>query len=294
MFCENNQHLQESFLSGVYALSPALQRRLQDTWADTFYAEVFCRIAESEFAVLYSTEVSRPNVAVNVLVSFEILKSGLGLSDEGLYERVCFDLLVRHALGLRDLGEDVFTLRTVYNFRKRMREYATATGTNLMQMVFEQVTDEQLAALELRTGLQRMDSTQVLSNLAQWSRLELLVGVTQSVYRELPEALREAWAERLALYLDGRPHQVCYRIRASEERQHLETLGERLYALSQDLAALDPEHAQLALLKRVLEEQYAVSPEGEVRLRAGGEISAQSLQSPHDPEATYRKKGGKS
>ncbi len=52
-----------------------------------------------------------------------------------------------------------------------------------MQVVFEQVTDEQLAAVGLRTGWQRMDSTQVLSNLAQWSPLGLLVGVLQKVYR---------------------------------------------------------------------------------------------------------------
>jgi hypothetical protein len=293
MFRENDQHRQQSFLTGAYALSSTLQDRLRNSWAETFYHEVFCRIDETLFAGLYSDAVSRPNVAVNVLVAFEILKSGLGLSDEALYNRVCFDLLVRHALGLGDLAKDVFALRTVYNFRTRVREHAAETGENLMQTVFEQVTDEQLAALHLRTGLQRMDSTQVLSNLAQWSRLELLVGVVQSVYRGLPEALRNSWAEPLAVYLDGRPHQVCYRIQAGEERQHLETLGEQLYALSQDLAAVDPEHAKLALLKRVLEEQYVVSPEGAVSLRAGQEISAQSLQSPHDPEATYRKKGGK-
>jgi len=39
------------------------------------------------------------------------------------------------------------------------------------------------------TGWERMDSSQILSNLAKMNRLELLVAVVQTVYKQMPESL---------------------------------------------------------------------------------------------------------
>jgi len=294
MFRKNEEHPQQSFFSGEYLLPDKLQKRLLSSWAETFYQELFCRIDEAIFAPLYSEEASRPNVPVNVLVGLEVMKSGYGWSDEQLYEQVCFNLQARHALGLHDLRSEVFSLRTLYNFRRRVRRYAQETGINLIQKVFEQVTDEQLKAVALATGWQRMDSTQVLSNLAKMSRLELLVSVLQAVYKGLPEVMQERWAGRWSLYLSGRPHEVCYKIGVGELEEHLTTIGRELCAVEAALAQQAPEGDVLGLLRRVLEEQYEREGDGEVVLRAGGEVSAASLQSPHDPEATYRVKGGES
>ncbi len=147
---------------------------------------------------------------VNVLIALEILKSGFGWSDEVLYEQVCFNLQVRHALGLHDLRAEVFTLRTLNNFRGRIRDYAEETGISLMEKVFEQITDEHLGMVAVATGWQRMDSSQILSNLAEMSRLELLVAVLQAVHKQLPAGAQASWSERWSVYLEGRPHQVCY------------------------------------------------------------------------------------
>jgi hypothetical protein len=104
-------------------------------------------------------------VPVNLLVGLEILKEWRGWSDEELYEHFLFDLQVRYALGCDDLKEDNFDLRTLYYFRQRMSQYALKeNGENLMKVVFEHITDEQLKKLEVKTGMQRMDSTQIMSN----------------------------------------------------------------------------------------------------------------------------------
>lgn len=235
MFRKNEEHRQHSFFSGEQLLPAKLRQRLKESWAETFYRELFCRIGEELFAVLYSDKASRPNVPVNVLVGMEILKSGFGWSDEELHEQLCFNLQVRHALGLDDLRAEVCDLRTVYNFRKRVREYAETHGVNLFQKLFEQVTDEQLEAIRLKTGWQRMDSTQLLSNLAKMTRLELIVSVVQTLYRQLDETDQAGWQERLAPYLEGRPQQVCYRIEVDAVETHLETLGETLAELAAEL-----------------------------------------------------------
>jgi len=293
MFRTNDTHGQQSFFDGSQWLPEALRERLEDSWADTFYREVFCRIPEEQFAPLYSDdEASRPNTPVNVLMGAEILKSGFGWSDLELIDHVRFDLQVRHALGLDDLREEIFTLRTLYNFRRRVREYAVETGINLYAQVFEQVTDEQLAQLPIDRGWQRMDSTQVLSNLANWSRLELLIAVVQQVYADLPPEVQAWWAEEAAPYLEGQPRHVSHRLKSSETEMHLQRLGELLVAWEAVLAQKAPESEALVLARRVLREQYEQTPEGLV-LRAAEEVPSDSLQSPHDPDATYRVKGGK-
>ena len=293
MFRSNQGHRQQSYFDGHQWLPDSLRQQLESSWADTFYREVFSRIPEEIFAPLYSEAASRPNVPVNVLMGVEILKSGYGWSDLELMDHVRFDLQVRHALGLDDLRAEVFTLRTVYNFRRRVREYGAETGINLYGQVFEQVTDEQLAALSVKTGWQRMDSTQVLSNLANWSRLELLIGVVQEAYAALPADVQDQWAEDVAAYLEGRPQQVSYRLKSSETAAHLQQLGEVLMAWEAELAQATPESEALALVRRVLAEQYERTPEGVV-VRAAEAVPSTSLQSPYDPEATYRKKGSKS
>ncbi len=293
MFRENGDHKQQSFFSLKNFLTPKLWERLSNSWAGTFYQEVFCRIDEKIFALLYSDKDSRPNVPINVLVALEILKSGYGWSDEELYEQAMYNLQIRLALGLHNLTEDIFTERTIYNFRKRVREYAKETGVNLMQKVFEQITDAQLEAIALETGWQRMDSTQVLSNLARMTRLELMVAVLQAVHKQLGESDQKIYEERWEPYLEGRPHQVCFKIPTGETKDHLVTIGYELDRLEAELAESAPESEALPLIRRVLEEQYRREPEGTLQLRPGKEIDATSLQSPHDLEATYRIKGGR-
>jgi len=293
MFRENEEHKQQSFFSVENLLPKKLWEKLSNSWAGTFYQEVFCRIDETIFASLYSDKDSRPNVPVNVLVALEIVKSGYGWSDEELYEQTTYNLQVRLALGLHNLTEDIFTERTIYNFRRRVREYAEETGINLMQKVFEQITDAQLEAVALETGWQRMDSTQVLSNLARMTRLELMVSVLQTVHKQLRESDQKRVEKRWEPYLEGRPHQVCFSIPTGETKNHLLTIGRELDRLEAELAEAAPESEALPLIRRVLEEQYRREAEGALQLRPGKEIETDSLQSPHDLEATYRVKGGK-
>ncbi|GMQ79331.1 MAG: hypothetical protein BMS9Abin02_1910 [Anaerolineae bacterium] len=163
MFQKNQKHQQSSLFDSLFLLPPKLRREMVDSWAHTFHHELFVRIPEEPYADLYSEEDSRPNAPVNVLIGAEMLKTGFGWSDAELEENIHFDLLVRFALGLNNLNQEVPVLRTLYNFWRRVREYAQETGINLYQETFKTITDEQLTELELKTGWQRMDSTQLMS-----------------------------------------------------------------------------------------------------------------------------------
>jgi len=299
MFRANDSHLQWGLFDTFQELPGKLRKRLETSWADAFYRHVFCRIDETPFAVLYADEPSRPNASINVLMGAEILKAGYGWSDEELYDAIQFNLQVRYALGLRDMTTVPFELRTVYNFRQRVSQHMQQRGENLVEQVFVQVTDQQLAALQLKTGQQRMDSVQVASNMRQMSRLQLLVEVVQRVWRMLSEADQEYYAALFEPYRQGTAGQYCYRVKGDEVPAQLEAIGALMQRLVGDLAAHYADQPAYRVLQRVFEEHFVLvggTDEGsdgeQVRAKAGEELSASSLQSPDDWEATYREKHG--
>jgi hypothetical protein len=290
MFRRNQKHLQMPMFSTVNSLPDAQRKCLDESWAGVFYREFFCRLDEEPFKALYCDEPSRPNVPVNRLVGFEVLKAGFGWSDEEMYEAYLFNVQVRYALGLYDLGEDSFDLRTIYYFRERLSEHMQKTGENLIEKAFEQVTDAQIAAFRLKTGRLRMDSTFVSSNIRQMTRLHLLVEMLQRVHRMLAASDRQRYAAEFAPYIQGTAGQFMYHLRGQEIAPHIEQVGVLMARLVAELCATHGAETTYLLLDRVFHEHFVVE-QSRVRVKAGSDLNAKTLQSPDDPEATYRKKG---
>lgn len=294
MFRKNDGHLQQSFFNSINELPDELQKRLENSWAGVFYDEIFIHIDEDAYAVLYADIPSRPNVPVNILVALEILKAGQGWSDEELYDNVCYNIQTRYAMGLRTLGEAYFCMRTIYGFRQRLMEHMQETGQDLFEQTFEQVTEEQLAKFSLKTNRQRIDSTQIASNIREMSRLQLLVEVLQRTHRMLAKADQEQWEIDFAPYLKGTSGQYTYRLKGKGvHRPHLEAIGKLMFRLVTDLVADYQEHETYQVLLRVFNEHFRQSDEG-VDPKDGGDLSASNLQSPDDLEASYRSKRGES
>lgn len=291
MFRPNNRHLQMPIISSISQLPEAYRERLDTSWAGTFYREFFVRIDESPFAVLFSDKASRPNIAINRLVSLEYLKAGHGWSDEEMFDALRFDLQVRYGVGLWDLGVDDFELRTVYNFRRRLTQHMQKTGQNLLDQTFEHVTDAQIAAFGLRTDKQRMDSTFVASNIREMSRLQLLVEVLQRVQRMLQPTEQAHYAAAFAPYLKGSAGQYVYHVKTGTTAPHLQAIGELMQQLVTELATAHAEEATYQMLVRVFGEHF-VAQASSITAKPGQDISADSLQAPDDPEATYRSKAG--
>jgi hypothetical protein len=290
MYKANQRHLQPLLISNVQDLPQKHQKRLADSWAGVFYRELFCRIQEAPFAGMYADFPSRPNVPVNVLVGLETLKAGFGWSDEELYDHFVFDLQVRYALGLRDLGEGDFELRSLYNFRRRLSEYNQQHQVNLLEQAFEAITDQQIQSLKLDTHQQRMDSTQIASNILDMSRLQLLVEACQRLYRQLSEPDQQQYAEGFGPYLQGSSGQFVYRIKGKDATQQaIQQVGQDLYAILAELQADYASQPAYQVLQRFFGDNFQVH-EQQVRAKANEEISAQCLQSCDDLEATFRRK----
>lgn len=293
MFRKNNRHLQPVLISNVNDLPEKHRKRLETSWAGVFFRETFCRLDEGPFGALYADFPSRPNIPVNVLVGLESLKADFGWSDAELYDAFTYNMQVRYALGYHQLGEGDFDLRSLYYFRERVSRYMQEEGVNLIEKAFEQVTDQQIEAYRIKTGKQRMDSTQIASNIREISRLQLLVEVLQRVHRMMKEEDQQQYGEIFAPYMLGHAGQYVYHLKGQDTNEHLQKIGELMLGL---LAELQPNYSQepvYQMLERVFGEHFWVEGKA-AKIKVGKELSASSLQSPDDLEATYREKSKKS
>jgi hypothetical protein len=114
-------------------------------------------------------------------------------------------------------------------------------GINLLEQAFEHITDEQLAKFQLKTGKQRVDSTQIASNIRQHGRLQLLVEVLQRVPRMLNETDQLRYADLLKPFMQGHPGWYVYQMKQTEVPKHIRRVGLVMYQL---LTELKPTYAQ--------------------------------------------------
>ena len=291
MFRKNEEHKQSRMFTAVDQLPPTARKKLESSWASIFYEEFFKRLDEEVFSVLYSEKKSRPNIPVNILVGFETLKSGFGWSDEELYNHFLFDLQVRYALGLHGFDEGYFDLRTIYYFRTALVEYERKNDINLIQRATERITDEQIRQFQLNTGLQRMDSTQLQSNIRKMSRLQLLVEIIHRLYRVLSEEDKRKYDSVFSLYVKEDSLHYCYRVARDEVEGRLQQIGIDLAGMLETFETGYGEEKAYRDARRVFGEHFHFE-EGNVAIKTGKELSGSTLQSPDDVEATYRKKSG--
>lgn len=273
------------------------QDKLNDpnAWQSVFLDQVTKRIPEERFAGLFDDVTGRPNAPIRILVAMLILKEGFGWSDETLYEAAHFNLLVRRALGLVNLTDEVPVESTYYLFKQRLYGHQLETGSNLLEEVFQALTGDQAKRLGVVGDRLRMDSTLLGSNLAACTRLQLIIGCLQVFWKSLSAeqkaGVSEADRTRLDQLCAKRPSQHLYRLEEAAKQAWLEEFGPLLRRLHQTYDANSS--PRYALIERLLLEQYQTEATGEeprVALKPAKEISADSLQSPHDEDAAYRKK----
>ena len=262
MFKENNGHEQETLFSPVKDLTSGPKEKLQNHWSTHFYEHVFTQIDETKFGRLYHDGYSRPNKPVNELVSLEIIKHLLSLSDEQLEHAYLFDFRVRNALGKETLGDNICA-KTFTNFRRRLMEYEEETGRDLLHEVFQDHRSYLQDEFEIDGSTQRMDSTFIEANIKHLSRIDLMAkvlhnfldGLAGEIVQELPAGMDE--------FADTENLELSYELEPDEVDSTMETLIEHAAWLV-DRFEDDPEYAALesfAHLQQVLDEQCYRIPE---------------------------------
>ena len=297
MFKKSNSNQQVDLFTGT---SSVLQGKFlkkynePNAWHNLFRSQVYARIDESSYSVLFDEVMGAPNAPVSLLVSMMILKEAYGWSDLQLFEQCGFNLLVRSALGLGNLNDKVPAESTYYLFRKRVYQHREITGEDLLQKTFDTITSGQIKDFEVNGSSIRMDSKLMGSNIAFYSRYEVIHRTLSLFYASLkPKALplmAGVEAKQLKEICSEDAQKTVYRCTKQDIQNRLQALGLLTYKVLRVYAGYKSnKHYQL--LERVFNEHYKVAQDMQIEIRPKEEITSDSLQSPHDPDCAYRQKG---
>jgi hypothetical protein len=296
MFKKTNREAQIDLFGNVPLMLGGKAKKQYDNsrnWHNQFYTQIVNRIDESLFSVLFSDSMGAPNASVSIMVGMMILKEGMGLSDNQLYEQCNFNLLVRKALGLINITDEIPVESTYYLFRKKIHQYNREHDVDLLSQAFAMVTGEQVKEFNVNGRSIRMDSKLIGSNIALYTRYEVVHHTLQLFFKNLdnnglsrlPKAIRAL----LSQLVTEDPEVAVYRQTREEIRSRMQSLGSMIYRLTLIFKKDKSSHSQL--LHRVFQEQYKILEGHKIELRPKEEIRSDSVQSPHDPDCTYKNKG---
>jgi hypothetical protein len=289
MFLENKAHLQQDIFGIESQLSEAKRKKLHTSSEAYFYELIYSNINEKDFAPLFSNSGSRPNAPVNALVSSIILYYKRGWTTEDLFDRIDFDIRTRTALGLHNLEDTPFCPATFFNFQNRLLNHFVETGENLIEKIFDNLTENQLKKLKLKTDIQRMDSFQAMSNIRSYSRMQLIIEVLLRLYRILSKQDKKNLKETLAPYISQTSSAFIYGLKRTDIPHELQKIAAIYHSLYQQLKPSYGDTEVFKIFERVYNEHFCIVSE-KITVRDSKEITSSSLQSPDDIDATFRRK----
>jgi hypothetical protein len=289
MFRKNTSHRQSSLFGIASQLPKTKLKKLKKSKEYEFYRLVFCNINEKDFSVLYSDNSSRPNAPVNSLVASILLLYHNNWTTEKLFDHIDFDLLTRTALGLDTLDDTPFCPATFFNFQNRLLSHFVATGQNLIEVVFDSLTQEQLKTLKIKTNIQRSDSFMAMSNIRSYGRTQLLVEMLIRLHRVLSDEDKANFKELLDPFTKQSSGQYIYNLDRGSIPHEQKKLAQLYHRLYQSLKDRYKDIEVFSIFERVYTEHFTVVDE-KITVKDGKELDGSTLQSPDDIDATYRKK----
>lgn len=237
-------------------------KKLDDikTWCNIFHQEIVCRIEEQPYSVLYSDEMGRSNAPIRQLIGMMILKDGHGWTDEQMFDSSNYNLQVMRALGFLNLTDEAPSSSTYYDFKVKVLEHYKATGIDLIQNTFGQITTAQRIEYKVSGKRIRMDSKLVSSNITSCTRLYLIISTVQAFFKGLSKEevanlspLDIKWLQELNKKSAAN---YVYQMTEFAKQSEMGDIGGLIYDLINKEG--NKENPSYSLLVRLFNEQYKV------------------------------------
>ena len=296
MAFHTNSSQQLSLMDITNTLTSREQKTLENSWAKVFAEDIFPSIDEERFRVLYSERTqSRFNTPVNICVGSLIIKEMFQISDDELVENLMLDPRYQYALHTTSFEEQPLSDKTLSRFRKRCYDYEQETGIDLLHDCVADLSDKIAKIMKINPRIHRMDSLMIEANIKNLSRTELIYSCIAKLVRCLHKLDRDDVLKGLDHYYDRNDFNRTFYYNNSDSTENitrmlLQDADTIMGHCGNDLKTLNEYH----LLERCLSEQTIVE-DGVRRLREKKTDSFPKamMQSPTDPDATYREKSGK-
>ena len=190
--------------------------------------------------------------------------------------------------------ESTYYISTSLNnrlLRSRIVKHENEEYENLIETAFAQVTKSQAIEFQINGKKIRMDSKLMGSNIAWYSRYQLIHETVRQAYLSAKSQIDCLFTEPeislLSCIAGESGDKVTYRSTCSEIETKLSQLGQIIYVIINGIS--DDSSTSLETLRRVFKEQYKTEKDV-VSVLPKQEISASSVQSPHDTDCQYRQK----
>ena len=295
-FKKSKQQSQPDLFATASFSLPERERKYMDdelSWHNEFRRNVLMNIDEEILRPLFvEGNMGAPTKELRILIAMRMLKEGCGCSDEQLYENIRFNLVWRQAVGLFNISDECPSIDSYYKLFRRIAEYEqnNSEHVNLYKKIYQDLTSKQIKKYKIAGRTIRMDSKLIGSNIAWFSRYEIIHETFRKQVSE-QETMRitdQLYRQKALDFLAEDASKTVYR---SDD----ETLAQRLLDLGiviSHVLAMRGE-GEVSLLNRVFHEQHDVDKDGNITVRDKKLISSTSVQNPNDPDAAYRSKGGK-
>ncbi len=289
-----NQSQQVSLFDATVNLTDREKRLLDKSWAKYFAENIFPEIDEAPFSVLYSERPSRHNTPVNVIIGTLILKEIFGLTDEEMVNTLPFDIRYQYALHTTSFEEQPLNDRTLGRLRARCNSYEQLTGIDLIHDCVIKLSSSMATMMKLNTGIRRMDSLMVASNIKKMGRLELLYTCVANLCKLMKKLEGPALPEGLFHYTEEDDHnRALYHNRSEDTISKTGQVLEDAALIISACGSRYDEYSEYQLLIRAINEQTKSGTDGKLVLKSAQDgMDSNVLQNPADPDATYRKKAG--
>ncbi len=287
-----NQKEQMNLFDKSLQLSSYEQKLLDENWPGYFKKNIFPKINEERFSVLYSDKASRPNNPVNVTVGLLILKELNGMIDAELMQALIFDARYQYALCTTGYEKQPVSKNAFTNFRNALIAYELSTGIDLFKEEMISLSKEINNCCKTETTFKRMDSMMISSSCKSLSRIDLAYKVNENLVEKVNEIDSSLLNEREKNYLEkGFKKSAVYEVTKENQKEKLNELLEdtkmiyKKYKEENRINKLE----EYKLLERLYQDQID-SNTGTPK--ESKDIKPDSLQNPSDPDATYRFKYG--
>jgi hypothetical protein len=299
---------QKLMFDASVGLSDPTRARLGKTWAGPFQEKVLPILFRSEdsFASLYCDDNGRPNWSIARRLGICLLQELFDFTDDEIVDSVAFDVRFQYALDLTPEAA-YLSRRSLGDFRRRLVQ--NDPEMRLCRRLFDEVANAAIADLSLSVASQRMDSTQITSNIRSRGRINLFGTTLRHFLRQL--------AKSESARLDELPADLREWHRQSDETsdfgwgkgsKSLQTLAEWAVAVvhafidDEDIASWESwelvrrivrEHCQLLPPEAGPDDQPTTGDRVVVKVAVmkAPDNAGSSLQSPYDPDATHGYKG---
>ena len=295
MSFRQNQTQQISFSDAFFGLTDREKKALERSWAKVFAEDIFPNINEEPFNVLYSDKASRPNTPVNVIVGALLIKELFGISDDEMVDNLMLDPRYQYALHTTSFEEQPLSDKSLSRFRIRCYDYETTHGVDLYHDCIENLSEAIAKLMKIDGRVRRMDSTMIEANIRRLSRMELLYTCIAKLVKYLSKTDTEFDRKRFGHYLEADDYnKVIYHSRDDDADERMLTLLSDADELIELCKGGFDDVTEYQLFARCMSEQTVID-NGFRRLRTkeDGGMDSGIMQSPSDPDATFRSKAGK-